>query len=371
MLTKISKKYMKTNDIKVSIIMPVYNSGKYLKTVLESILNQSLKEFELILVDDGSTDGSSERCDKYAERDVRVVVIHQKNGGICNARNAALQIAKGKYIGFSDHDDEYSPKQLEDNYNRIEASGVDIIKYGSRAIQSYKGRIFRNDIRSFDDEELTNEQMKNNFWQLWRNYAFESVWDSLFRKSFLDVHGIKFNPFFKTGSEDYDFLWHCLGKGASFEFNSNIYYNHYIRQGFSTSTKFHEYAVRTVLERPQVLFAYLQDWMPILKENKLEYSYFWLQMVLGSLCHTLAHPACKMSIAEKVKIVSGLKEAPHFHDWILDTDLFDLVKIASLRYGLLLWLYKHCFYSLCVILYEMQYRERMNIFWLHALTPKN
>ena len=67
--------------------MPVYNSGKYLKTAVESILNQSLKEFELILVDDGSIDGSSERCDEYARKDERIVVIHQKNGGICAARN--------------------------------------------------------------------------------------------------------------------------------------------------------------------------------------------------------------------------------------------------------------------------------------------
>ena len=109
---------MDNNRIKVSVIMPVYNSGEYLKTAVESILNQSLKEIELILVDDGSTDGSSERCDEYAAKDSRVVVIHQKNGGICNARNVALKIARGEYIGFSDHDDEYLPGLLENAYNR-------------------------------------------------------------------------------------------------------------------------------------------------------------------------------------------------------------------------------------------------------------
>ena len=77
----------------VSIIVPVYNVEKYLRECLDSILNQSLKEMELILVDDGSNDGSSERCAEYAKNDNRVVVIHQKNGGICNARNAALKIA--------------------------------------------------------------------------------------------------------------------------------------------------------------------------------------------------------------------------------------------------------------------------------------
>lgn len=347
------------NMIKVSVIMPVYNSGEYLKTSVESILSQSLKEFELILVDDGSTDGSSEQCDEYARKDGRVVVIHQKNGGICAARNAALKVAQGKYIAFSDHDDEYSPNQLEDNYNRIEASGVDIIKFGSNAIHSYQGRIFRNDVHSFCNEIVTNEQIKNRFWELWRIYAFECVWDSLFRKSFLDEHHIEFNLYFKTGSEDYDFLWHCLGEGASFEFNSNVYYKHYIRLGFSTSAKFHEYTIKTILDRPRILFNYLMDWMPVLKENRLEYSYFWLQMVLGSLCHTVAHPACSISITQKVKMVSELKESSCFYDWIMDVKLRDLIKLSSLRYGILLWFYKYGFYKSCLRLYQIQYKKHM------------
>lgn len=339
--------------------MPVYNSGEYLSTAVESILNQSLKEFELILVDDGSTDGSSERCDEYARKDERVVVIHQKNGGICAARNAALKVARGEYIAFSDHDDEYLPGLLEDNYNRIESSGVDIIKFGSNALQSYQGRVFRSDVRSFANEIVTNEQIKNRFWELWRMYAFECVWDSLFRKSFLDEHHIEFNLFFKTGSEDYDFLWHCLGEGASFGFNNGVYYNHYIRLGFSTSAKFHEYTIKTVLDRPRILFNYLTEWIPVLKENRLEYAYFWLQMVLGSLCHTIAHPACNIPIAQKIKMVSDLKEASCFYTWIMDVKLRDIVRLSSLRYGVLLWLYKHGFYKLCIRLYEIQYKRQM------------
>lgn len=347
------------NMIKVSVIMPVYNSGEYLKTAVESILNQSLKEFELILVDDGSTDGSSDQCDEYARKDERVVVIHQKNGGICAARNAALKVARGEYIAFSDHDDEYLPRLLEDNYNRIEKSGVDIIKFGSNAIQSYQGRVFRSDVRSFSNEIVPNEQIKNSFWKLWRIYAFECVWDSLFRKSFLDEHHIEFNLFFKTGSEDYDFLWHCLGQGASFEFNHSVYYNHYIRLGFSTSAKFHEYTITTIVDRPQILFDYLTDWMPVLKENRLEYSYFWLQMVLGSLCHTIAHPACNMLIDQKIKIISDLKETSCFYTWIMDVKLRELIKLSSFRYGILFWFYKHGFYKSCLRLYEIQYRRQM------------
>lgn len=117
------------NKIKVSVIMPVYNSGEYLQTAVDSILSQSLKDIELILVDDGSTDGSSEKCEECAKKDKRVVVIHQRNGGICNARNAALKIARGEYIGFSDHDDEYLPGLLEDNYKLCITQNLDFVKF--------------------------------------------------------------------------------------------------------------------------------------------------------------------------------------------------------------------------------------------------
>ena len=120
------------NMIKVSVIMPVYNSGEYLQTAVDSILSQSLKDIELILVDDGSTDGSSEKCDEYAKKDKRVVVIHQRNGGICNARNAALKIARGEYIGFSDHDDEYVPGYLEHAYREAMEHDADLVKVGKR-----------------------------------------------------------------------------------------------------------------------------------------------------------------------------------------------------------------------------------------------
>ena len=112
--------------------MPVYNSGEYLKTAVDSILGQSFRDIELILVDDGSTDGSSEHCDEYARKDDRVKVIHQKNRGICNARNAALKIAKGEYIGFSDHDDEYLPGFLENAYKEAVANNADLVKVGKK-----------------------------------------------------------------------------------------------------------------------------------------------------------------------------------------------------------------------------------------------
>lgn len=91
--------------VKVSIVVPVYNCHKYLEKCVDTLINQSLKEIEIILVDDGSKDGSSQLCDQLAMKDSRIVVIHQENAGVCAARNAGIIAAKGEYIGFSDGDD--------------------------------------------------------------------------------------------------------------------------------------------------------------------------------------------------------------------------------------------------------------------------
>lgn len=150
------------NKIKVSVIMPVYNSGEYLQTAVDSILSQSLKDIELILVDDGSTDGSSEKCEEYAKKDKRVVVIHQRNGGICNARNAALKIARGEYIGFSDHDDEYLPGLLEDNYKLCITQNLDFVKFCKKWDVVEDGKVIERHSNTIAQKVFTRDDVVNN-----------------------------------------------------------------------------------------------------------------------------------------------------------------------------------------------------------------
>lgn len=111
----------------ISIIIPVYNPGKYFEPCMESILEQDTSECEVILIDDGSTDGSGESCDKYAERNKNVIVYHQQNFGAAAARNEGIRIAKGGYIVFADSDDLLVPDALETMYREVRESEAEIV----------------------------------------------------------------------------------------------------------------------------------------------------------------------------------------------------------------------------------------------------
>lgn len=114
----------------VSIIVPIYNVEPYLRQCVDSILGQTFRDFELILVDDGSPDGCPAICDEYAEKDPRVRVIHKENGGLSSARNAGLDIAQGEYIAFVDSDDWVQPGYLERLLDAIQNNGADMAMCG-------------------------------------------------------------------------------------------------------------------------------------------------------------------------------------------------------------------------------------------------
>lgn len=110
----------------ISIIVPVYKVEKYLKKCVDSILAQTFTDFELILVDDGSPDDSGKICEEYAEKDARVRVLHKENGGLSSARNAGIEVAKGKYLGFIDSDDYIAEDMYELLYNTIIKEDADL-----------------------------------------------------------------------------------------------------------------------------------------------------------------------------------------------------------------------------------------------------
>ena len=114
---------------KVSIIVPCYGVEKYLDCCMESIVNQTLKDIEIILVDDGSPDRVPQICDEWAQKDPRIKVIHKKNAGLGYARNSGLEIASGEYVAFVDSDDYVDIRMYEFLYGNAVANDLDIVEY--------------------------------------------------------------------------------------------------------------------------------------------------------------------------------------------------------------------------------------------------
>ena len=114
-------------EIKVSIIVPVYNAENHIERCFDSIIAQDYPNWELIIIDDGSSDSSGDRCDRYSLWDKRIRVVHKPNGGVSSARNTGLKVCKGDYIGFMDSDDSLEPEFLESLYNAAIENDADIV----------------------------------------------------------------------------------------------------------------------------------------------------------------------------------------------------------------------------------------------------
>ena len=167
----------------ISIIVPIYNVGKYLPKCIESILNQTFKNFELILVNDGSTDNSGVVCDDYAKKDTRIKIIHKSNGGVSSARNAGLYVAKGEYIGFVDPDD-YIDKNMYEKLYRLcidNNSDIAICRFNREINGKIQNKESTEEIIELNNMVAMNELFKGNL------YRF-SLCNKLFsKKCFNDV----------------------------------------------------------------------------------------------------------------------------------------------------------------------------------------
>lgn len=210
---------------KVSIIIPVYNAEDYLARCLDSILNQDMTSFEVILVDDGSTDASPLICDRYSETDPRFRTIHKPNGGVSSARNAGLNLAKGEYVMFVDSDDALNEGALEAMLSG--ADGEDLIVGGFvEYLDQIPHRNVQPDItRSYSSESLS-EFFEDN---IRRNCEMlDAPWAKMFRRK--AVADLRFNEALSY-AEDKLFVFQFLSKCKSVRTVTARTYLYYLRPG--------------------------------------------------------------------------------------------------------------------------------------------
>lgn len=187
----------------VSIIVPIYKVEDYLKRCLDSILCQTYRDFELILVDDGSPDNCGAICDSYKSFDNRVIVIHKINGGLSSARNAGLDVAKGQYILFVDSDDYICENLLKKTLKEIEQQKTDCVRFGYKKIgtngEILTTRIIKNEIFEFDS---ANEKL-DFICNILLSYKIPfTAWSGLFRRKIIEENHLRFASERDIYSED-------------------------------------------------------------------------------------------------------------------------------------------------------------------------
>jgi len=225
----------------VSVIVPVYNAEQFLSQCIDSILCQSFNCFELLLIDDGSTDRSGHICDEYSKKDNRVIVLHKKNAGVCSARNKGLEEARGKYIIFIDADDYVHASYIE----HLMSSDSDLVITGAQRFNARNDSIAPMSTSSFSIEDFPNHwNTKTGI-----NIIYCLPFAKRFRSSIIQTNGIRFdeslfysedmlfnmrylihsNTCFELPSLDYMYRMENISRNIKFRMSANDLAVHYTR----------------------------------------------------------------------------------------------------------------------------------------------
>lgn len=284
-----NKEYNKKNPY-VSVIVPIYNVEKYINKCLDSLVNQTLKNIEIILIDDGSKDKSGEILDNYSKKYKNIIVKHIENGGVSNARNIGISLAKGKYIGFIDSDDYIELDMFEKMYNSA-------LKYDSDIVAADVDIVYPNYNKEISSGIVNctkkDKETKNNI--LINSYAV--IWNKIYKKSLIE--GIKFKDKCNF-SEDVEFLYKVLPLAYTFSaVNKPLY--HYVQREGSLTYVYDKKLYQLIENFDGLVSIYKKDKKYRKYSEELEYSY--VRYLYGTFVKRLAKTNDKNEFENGVNIV--------------------------------------------------------------------
>lgn len=244
----------------ISIVVPIYNVEQYLQKCVDSLINQTYKNLEIILVDDGSPDNCPKICDEYAKQDSRIKVIHKENGGLSDARNSGMNIATGEYISFIDSDDWIKSEMIEDMYNRMIEDNSDLVSSGVLWVDE-DGVEIRNATVS-ENCVLNTEQAMTEL--INDGKLKQHVWNKLYKADL-----IKNIPFDK-GKYHEDVFWSykVIGEAERISIEKNSYY-FYVQRSESIMGEKYSAKRLDALDAMELRCEYMKERFPKLYNNAL------------------------------------------------------------------------------------------------------
>ena len=271
----------------ISVIIPVFQAERYLYRCLDSIISQTLKDYEVILVDDGSTDNSGKICDQYAENDNRFHVIHKNNEGVSIARQTGLDAARGTYVIHADPDDWVEPDWLEILYDKIEKEQVDIVICDFERIKASNTILYVQCPTSLQNDDVLNDMLKGKIWG--------SCWNKLVRKACIQKYGVKFHPEMNLW-EDLYVMCLLIANGAKVSYVPKVLY-HY-------DSTINENSIVRHLQKSHILsnMIFVDVLFPIMSDNKYWDGWFRIKSNIKEKIFRTKN--CRLDIKETYKEIN-------------------------------------------------------------------
>ena len=295
----------------ISVIVPIYNAEKFLHYCIDSILNQTFIDFELILVDDGSTDNSGKICDEYSEKDNRIWVIHKPNGGVSSARNAGIEAAKGEYICFVDSDDFLESSYLEELIEtKKKYPDFDNVWCGFQTVEDY----YKNNKKAYDVERDNDYSFSDlsSIMDLFEKWFVQMPWNKLYKTKTIVENSIVFPPEISLG-EDYIFNLRYLDctNGKISVVNKPLY--DYLRDGKeSLDNKYYPDLLEIYRRLNSETEKYAQKWK--LSEEQISKMYNSFFFRLEAVLRNTFNENNKSSLRTKLKYNNRILKSSDFRE---------------------------------------------------------
>ncbi len=264
-------------NCKVSVVIPFYNGLKYLEACVRSVQAQTLREIEILLVDDGSVDGSGELAQTLAKEDARIRVIHQENRGLAGARNTGIEASCGDYVGFVDADDLVDPRMYEKLYDTAVSLSCEVVTCGHRAFTE-DGRWGDSTIPAFTfGTRLEPEQIRKEMPRLTRDGSLKYVWRRLYASALFREKGIRHEEKLRI-CEDATFCMECLLRADGVAAVPDcLYFYRYVPTSLIRSKTYTPHMTPAMLMQYEIKKSlaqtYLPDGMPQMMASLAEFTY--------------------------------------------------------------------------------------------------
>jgi glycosyltransferase EpsJ len=296
---------MSRKEPMVSVIMPVYNVDRFVGRAIESIQNQTLDDFELFVVDDGSTDRTGQIADRMAERDIRIEVIHTKNQGAAAARNVALDRARGRYVHYIDGDDWLERTCLSDMVAIAERDDLDLLIAGFY-IETYYGSSDQHttETKSFPTTTFGSQaEFRASAWRLFDQNLLYSPWNKLFRRSYAEGLGLRFKP---TFWDDFPYVLDFIRDVGRVGVTERAYY-HFIRsRAESETSKWRPDMYEKREEEHGWMLDLYDHWGLAGDAASMEMvQRRYVERLVGCI-ENVCEPSCTLSVAEKRQLIGRM-----------------------------------------------------------------